>query len=92
MNIELKRREFVKAWKAWRKARAIRAAMSKLGHGRAGPAKAWYDECTVVMRRARRAVMMELREPTVSPWMAAYNDMISKGWGEAIVTGKQSIS
>lgn len=65
------RREFVKAWKGWRKARAIRAAMAKVGYGRAGPAKAWYDECTVVMRRARRAIMMELRkpEPSIYEWV-----------------------
>lgn len=56
------RREFVKAWKAWRKARAIRSAMTKLGYGRSGPVKSWYDECTVMMRRKRRALMMALRK------------------------------
>ena len=56
-TVETKRRNFARAWKTWRKACAIRAQ-----HRGAAPVKAWYDECRVMMMRARRELMMELQE------------------------------
>lgn len=60
-TIQIKRRQFNRRWKAWRKANHIRNAVSKITGNRNGPAKQWADECRVVMMRARRELMMELR-------------------------------
>lgn len=57
MSIETKRRNFARQWKAWRLACEIRSH-----HRGAVPVKKWYDECRVMMMRARRELMMELRE------------------------------
>jgi len=60
-TIQQKRRQFTLHWKAWRKANRIRNAVSKMTGNRNGPAKHWADECRVMMMRARRDLMMELR-------------------------------
>ena len=60
-SITEKRRAFTRHWKAWRKANHIRNAVSKMTGNRNGPAKHWADECRVMMMRARRELMMELR-------------------------------
>ena len=56
-----KRRRFVRHWKAWRLANEIRSRVAQMTGNRNGPAKHWADECRVMMMRARRELMMELR-------------------------------
>jgi hypothetical protein len=56
-----KRRRFVRRWKAWRMANEIRTRVAQMTGNRNGPAKHWADECRVMMMRARRELMMELR-------------------------------
>lgn len=51
-----------RAWKAWLKANAIRRAVTKLTGNRNGPAKAWSDECRIMLKRAERAHRRALRE------------------------------
>lgn len=50
------RREYARAWKAWRKACEIRAA-DRSNHA----AKLWYDECRIMLARAERAHRRALR-------------------------------
>jgi hypothetical protein len=59
--IDQTRRDFARAWKAWRKANAIRNAVTRMTGNRNGPAKAWADECRVMLNRARRAHVRSLR-------------------------------
>lgn len=49
------RRQYARAWKAWKKANHIRRALAALTGNRNGPAKAWADECRVILARAERA-------------------------------------
>lgn len=49
------RRQYARAWKAWKKANEIRRALAALTGNRNGPAKAWADECRVMLARAERA-------------------------------------
>lgn len=49
------RAEYARAWKAWKKANHIRRALARLTGNRNGPAKAWADECRVMLARAERA-------------------------------------
>ena len=54
MNPTQTRKAFARAWKAWRKAQAIRKATTRLTGNRNGPAKAWADETRIIMKRAER--------------------------------------
>lgn len=54
--------EYTRAWKVWRKANAIRNAVTRLAGNRNGPAKAWADECRIILKRAERAHRYALRE------------------------------
>ena len=56
MTIQQARKNYTRAWKAWRKACAIRAAMAGLGYGRNGAAKRWYIETRVRLTMAEREV------------------------------------
>ena len=60
--IEQTRKQYVKAWKAWRLANEIRSALAVLTGNRNGPAKAWADECRVMLARAERAHRRALAE------------------------------
>jgi len=60
-SITEKRRAFTRHWKAWRLANDIRSRVAQMTGNRNGPAKHWADECRVMMMRARRELMMELR-------------------------------
>ena len=56
MTIKQARKNYTRAWKAWRKACAIRSAMASLGYGRNGAAKRWYVETRVRLTMAEREV------------------------------------
>lgn len=56
------RREYARSYKAWRKANAIRNAVTRLTGNRNGPAKAWADESRIMLRRAERAHRYALME------------------------------
>lgn len=49
------RRQYARAWKAWRLANEIRRRVAAMTGNRNGPAKAWADECRVVLAQAERA-------------------------------------
>lgn len=53
--IQHTRRRYARAWKAWRLANEIRRRVAAMTGNRNGPAKAWADECRVVLARAERA-------------------------------------
>jgi hypothetical protein len=55
------RAEYARAWKAWKKANHIRRATAALTGNRNGPAKAWADECRVMLARAERNHRRALR-------------------------------
>lgn len=84
MNIIETRREYKRAWKAWRKANEIRKALANLTGDRNGPAKKWVDECRVMLSRAERAHRREVREleqaeKAVSDWRRR-NPVLSSMW------------
>lgn len=54
MTVTQTRKQFARAWKAWRKACEIRKAVTRLTGNRNGPAKAWADETRIMMKRAER--------------------------------------
>ena len=60
MNIQITRRQYAKAWKTWRKANAIRNAVTRMTGNRNGPGKAWADECRIMLKRAERAHRRQL--------------------------------
>lgn len=60
--IEHTRRQYARAWKAWKKANHVRRALAALTGNRNGPAKAWADECRVMLARAERAHRRALAE------------------------------
>ena len=49
------RRQYARAWKAWKLANEIRRRVAAMTGNRNGPAKAWADECRVILARAERA-------------------------------------
>lgn len=49
------RRQYARAWKAWKLANDIRRRLAKITKNRNGPGKAWADECRVMLARAERA-------------------------------------
>lgn len=55
------RTDYLRAWKAWKKANRIRRALADLTGNRNGPGKAWADECRVILARAERAHRGALR-------------------------------
>jgi len=54
LAVRRSRSEYARAWKAWKKANHIRRATAALTGNRNGPAKAWADECRVMLARAER--------------------------------------
>ena len=55
MHLRRTRAEYARAWKAWKLANEIRRRVAAMTGNRNGPAKAWADECRVILARAERA-------------------------------------
>lgn len=79
--IEHTRKQYARAWKAWRLACAIRAATRRMGYGHNGPAKVWYDECRTLLARARRAHVRQL----------ASNHRARQAWRERTIGALETV-